>query len=135
MTKKTIGIVPAILIALVSLVIGAACTWQLEQKRSEQRVLTLVFGHEIEVTGLCVNGLKLSGIGDSRRLDSLLDQRLDSAVVCASDLVREGARFDFPTPNFQEAVKRAAAYYATNNNEKKRRSAKTLFAAFKESDE
>ena len=64
----------------------------------------------------------------------MLEQRLDSAVVRAADLVRKGARFDFPTPNFEEAMKRAAAYYTANGDEEKRRSTETLFAAFKESD-
>ena len=135
MTKKTIGIVPAILIALVSLVIGAASTWLLERDRNAQRTSGLILANEIEMIGLCVNSFKLSAMSNSRRLTRLLEQRFDSAVVRAADLVREGARFDFPTPNFEEAVKRAAAYYVANGDEEKRRSAETLFAAFKESDE
>ena len=66
MTKKTIGIVPAILIALASLMIGAASTWLIERDRNARETSALVLANEIEMIGLCVNSFKLSAMGDSR---------------------------------------------------------------------
>ena len=135
MIKKTIRIVPAILIALATLVIGAASAWLIERDRHAQETASVVLANEIEMAGLCVNSLKLTATGDSGRLARALEQRLDSAVVRASDLVREGARFDFPTPNFEEAMKRAAAYYAADGNEEQRRRAEIVRAALKASNQ
>ena len=118
----------AIAITSVALLLGAGCAWFAERTIADRELRSLSLAHELEVTGLCANSLKLQGTQRDDTLVVLLEQRLDSAVGHAQNLVDDGARLSAGSPNLKDSVRRAANYYATKNDVAKQQSAETLLA-------
>ena len=78
-----------IAITLTALLLGAGCAWFAERTTSDRELRSLSLAHELEVTALCANSLKLQGAQRGDTLVVLLEQRLDSAVGHAATLVDE----------------------------------------------
>jgi hypothetical protein len=127
--KKTIRLVPAGLAMAVAFALGAGSMWMVNHGAATDDVLRLALAHELEVTGLCANSLKLNGTNDRDRLTQLLEQRLDSAVADAANLTDQGARLGVGAPNLRESIRRAAGHYAETGKVEKQRRAETLLAA------
>ena len=115
-------------ISLVALLLGASCAWFAERAVADRELRSLSLAHELEVTGLCANSLKLQGSQRGDTLVVLLEERLDSAVGHAANLVDEGARLYPGTPNLNDSVRRAADYYSSKNDAERKQSAETLLA-------
>ena len=118
----------AITITLAALLLGAGCAWLAERTIADRQLRSLSLAHELEVTGLCANSLKLQGTLRGATLVVLLEQRLDSAVGHASNLVDGGARLYPASPNLNDSVRRAADYYAAKNDADRQQSAEALLA-------
>ena len=116
----------AVAITLTAFLLGAVCAWFAERAIADRELRSLSLGHELEVTGLCANGLKLQGTQRGDTLVALLEQRMDSAVGHAANLVDDGARFYPVSPSLKESVRRAADYYSAKHDAEKQQSAETL---------
>jgi hypothetical protein len=124
----TIKVRNIIAITVTAFLLGAGCAWFAERAIADRELRSLSLAHELEVTGLCANSLKLQGNQRGDTLVVLLEQRLDSAVGHAANLVDGGARLYSVSPNLKDSVRRAADYYAAKNDAERRRSAETLLA-------
>lgn len=124
----TIKIRGVIAITLAALLIGVACAWIAGRTIANRELRSLSLAHELEITGLCANSLQLQGSQRGDRLVKLLEQRLDSAVGHAANLVDDGARLYPGSPNLKDSVRRAADYYEAKNYAERQHSAKTLLA-------
>ena len=116
----------AIAITLAALLLGAGSAWFAERTLAERELRSLSLAHELEVAGLCANSLKLQGSERGDTLVVLLEQRLDSAVGHAANLVDEGARLYPGSPNLKDSVRRAADYYSAKNDAERQQSAELL---------
>ena len=124
----TIKLRNTIAITLAALLLGAGCAWFAERTIADRELRSLSLAHELEVTGLCANSLKLQGTRRGDTLVALLEQRLDSAVRDAANLVNQGARLYPGSPNLKDSVRRAADYYAARNDAERQQYAETLLA-------
>lgn len=127
----TIKLRHAVAIASAALFIGSGCAWFATRTIADHELRSLALAHELEVSGLCANGLKLQGTHRDDTLVVLLEQRLDSGVADATRLVDEGARLYREMPNLTDSVRRAADYYASKNYTERKASAETLLARLK----
>ncbi len=133
--KKTIGLIPALTLALAAFIVGVGVTWLAEKRSRLDDVLSVTLAHELETAGLCANGLTLNRAGDHDRLVRLLEYRLDSAVSEASKLTDQGIRLGITAPNLRESVGRAAAYYSSAGEPDRQKRAENLLAKLKTTSE
>lgn len=128
MTKPT-SRTTAMTVSVIALLVGLAGGWTFGRVEAHREFLSLALAHELEVTGLCANGLKLELIAQSDRAVMLLERRLADAVANANQLIDEGARFD-PTgvPNLEDSVRRAADYYGARNDAARKQTVDALSA-------
>lgn len=124
----TIKVRHVVVIAMAALLVGAGCTWFAARRIAEQELRSVILGHELEVTSLCANGLKLQDTQRGDTLAMLFERRLDSAVDHAADLVDEGARLNPGSPNLVDSIRRAADYYAAKSYTERKQAAETLLA-------
>lgn len=119
----------AMTVSVVALLVGLAGGWYFGRAEANREVLSLALAHELEVSGLCANGLRLELIEQSDSVVMLLERRLAEAVANANQLIDEGARFD-PTeaPNLADSVRRAADYYGARNDAPRKQIADALSA-------
>jgi hypothetical protein len=118
----------ALVLMLGASLLGAAGMWVGHTWLQVHDMQTLALVHELEVSGLCANGLTLNLAEDRDRLSRLLAQRLDSALEQASRLTDEGVRMHIAGPNLKDSVRRAAAYYAATGDTDRQKNAETLLA-------
>lgn len=99
----------AMTVRVIALLVGVAGGWCFDRFESNREFRSLALAHELEVTGLCANGLKLEASERSDSVVMLLEQRLDAAVINANQLIDEGAWIHLiGVENLEDSVRRAA---------------------------
>ena len=126
MTKLKVGHVVAS--TLGALVVGVICGCLIMRAVADQELRGLALAQELEVSGLCANGLKLHSTQRGDSLVALLEERLDSSVSHVAELVDEGARLYPGTQSLIDSLRRAGDYYASKQNAEKKQSTEALLA-------
>jgi len=130
MTKTVSLRVVILLTAIASLVGGGIGAW-LGLKSGERWMEEVSLTRELEMSGLCANGLKLNALQDRERLTKLLEMRLESALQHTTHLLDEGVTLGSGMPNLEDALRRVADYYTSNGDLGKAQSAQALQARLK----
>jgi hypothetical protein len=122
MKKALLGTLVAVLVALL---VGTAIGWWLGQR---QQVLHMALSYELEMSGMCANGLKLASEDSPDRLVALLEYRLDSAIQHMSALMDDGVRLHPTASNLTDSLRRASEYYEGTGDTKHMQTADALLA-------
>src|SRR5262245_29297561 len=96
-------------ISMATLLIGAGGGWWFGRRTSDQEILGVALAHELELTGLCANALKLTSMQRTDKVTKLLGGRLDDALRAIHPYVDGGGGLhDFAVPNLRDSLRRAA---------------------------
>ena len=117
-----------IIVAILALGLISVAGLGVAYLAGEKSMLSLSLVHELEMTGMCANGLKLIGDDRNDALIMLLEDRLDSAIKHASQMVDDGIELDIAAPNLIDSVRRASDYYVVIENEDSKLAADNLLA-------
>ena len=112
-----------------ALVSGAGVGRWYAWREFERELAVASLTHELELTGVCANTLKLTSAQRPDKVRLALDQRVDGAFRAIAELVDDGANLKgYAVPNLRDSLRRAADYYTTQGDSARARTASGLLA-------